>query len=182
MLKARLRFGSHRTLECHCRLLIHRPMPCSLMIPAVVSDKRLDSPRFDFFRGVLRTHNVSGKISILKHLTLTLISVSTVACWSSALTAAILFKTSLRLAAAFSLAVTTAPLALIVVARLQVVKPGAATRKVSSQAWWISQRFRQTADCAGGWLATRAALMRVGALTRSISPTAEHRRVHRRLP
>ena len=66
------------------------------------------------------------------------------------------FQDILAAGGTFEMAATTAQLALIGVARLQVVKPGAAIRKASLRVWWTSRRWvASTLDFAGGWPVTR---------------------------
>ncbi len=102
------------------------------------------------------------------------------ACWSLALTVEIHFEILLPLAEASLAEAITAQSAPIAVVRLQVVKLGAATRRVSLRPWSICQSFPQASGCAGGWLAIRVAPMRAGVLTPSILLVAHRLRVRRR--
>jgi hypothetical protein len=85
-----------------------------------------------------------------------------------------------RVGASFKAAITV-PSAPIEVARSQVVRLGAVTRRASSRPWSICQSFPRAQGCAGGWPAIRVALAKAGALTPSILPVAHRFRVKHRV-
>ena len=101
--------------------------------PAVVSDKRLDS--FQFYQPSPELPSVTTLTS--KHRTWIRIWALTAACWRSAPTVEILSRTSLTRAEPSLWAVITAQSAPIGVARLRVVRLGAATPMASSPRWWM---------------------------------------------